>query len=278
MIIDCKAIKANEIKKLKTQFAKLENKPKLKIFMIGDNQASTVYVKNKVIVGEQVGVDVCVENLKTSISEEQLLAKIDEANEDPKISGLFVQLPVPKHISEDAIINRIASSKDVDGFSNVNSGKLMAGHKTLNPCTADAVISILENSNVELSGANVVVAGRSNIVGKPLANLLINKGATVTVCNSQTRDIKSFIDNADVFISAIGSANYFDQSYFSNSDNLTVIDVGINRNQEGKLCGDIDTLNVEPLVKQITSVPGGVGVLTVVHVMKNILKAVKKEN
>lgn len=277
MIIDCKQIKADQIEVLKAEFKKLEIVPKLRIIVVGELDASKIYVRNKKLLGEEVGVEVEVINLPETITEAELLSALDEANSDQSIHGLFVQLPVPEHISEINIINSIDVTKDVDGFSFMSSGRVMAGLDTMNPCTADAVVTILEQTNTPIEGSNIVIAGRSNIVGKPLANMLINMGATVTVANSKTKNIGTFIENADIFISAIGRPKHFDSSYFTNSNNLTVIDVGINRDQNGKLCGDVDTENVEPLVKAITPVPGGVGVLTVVHVMKNMLKAVKKE-
>lgn len=278
MIIDCKEIKAKQIEELKAEFSKLEITPKLQIIVVGELHASQIYVRNKKQLGAEVGVDVDVIAVSEEISENELLSLIDKANSDDSIHGLFVQLPVPKHIREELIINRIAVEKDVDGFSFMSSGKVMAGVETMNPCTADAVITILNEIDQPIEGSNIVIAGRSNIVGKPLANLLINLGATVTVANSKTKDIKKLIDNADVFVSAIGRAKHYDVSYFENRSDLTVIDVGINRDENGKLCGDVDTENVLPHVKAITPVPGGVGVLTVVHVMKNMLKAVTKEN
>lgn len=278
MIIDCKILKTKQIEYLKTEIERLERKPKLQIIVVGSIDASRIYVRNKKLVGEEIGVEVEVIHVDDTISEQSLIDLINAGNTDDEVDGLFVQLPVPDHISEQVIINSIVPEKDVDGFSYVSSGKVMAGVDSMNPCTADAVISILEDMNEPIEGSNIVIAGRSNIVGKPLANLLINMGATVTVANSKTKDIKKLIDNADVFVSAIGRAKYFDQSYFIDRKDLTVIDVGINRDEDGKLCGDVDTINVNPHVKAITPVPGGVGVLTVVHVMKNMLKAMQKEN
>lgn len=277
MIIDCKQIKEQMITDLKTKLVTIDFVPKLQIIVVGDLDASQIYVRNKKVLGDEIGVDVCVVAVPETISEDSLVAMLETANNDDSIHGVFVQLPVPKHIREEVIINAIDSRKDVDGFSFVSSGKVMAGVETMNPCTADAVITILNQTKTPIEGSNIVIAGRSNIVGKPLANLLINMGATVTVANSKTKNIKQLISMADVFISAIGQPEFFDQSYFENKPDLVVIDVGINRNSEGKLCGDINTSAVEPLVAKITPVPGGVGVLTVVHVMKNMLKAVTKE-
>lgn len=278
MIIDCKAIKARQIEQLKQAVSQLVITPKLQIIVVGNVDSSRVYVRNKKLLGEEVGIDVDVINVDENITEAELLMMIDEANNNSQVHGLFVQLPIPDHISEEKIINSISVEKDVDGFSFMSSGKVMAGVETMNPCTADAVISILNEIDHPIEGSNIVIAGRSNIVGKPLANLLINLGATVTVANSKTKDIKALIDNADVFVSAIGRPKYYGVSYFENRPDLTVIDVGINRDENGKLCGDVDTTAVEPHVHAITPVPGGVGVLTVVHVMKNMIKAVTKEN
>lgn len=277
MIIDCKQIKSKKIEELKEKFANLEVTPKLQIIVVGSEPASEIYVKNKKVLGQELGVTVDIIRVDRAISEAELLFLIEDANADDTVHGLFVQLPVPEHICEAKIINAISSEKDVDGFSFIASGKVMAGVDTMRPCTADAVVSILEETKIGIEGSNIVIAGRSNIVGKPLANILINLGATVTVANSKTKDIKQLIANADVFVSAIGQPKYFDQSYFVGKEQLVVIDVGINRDQNGRLCGDVDTLNVKPHVKAITSVPGGVGVLTVTHVMNNMLKAVMKE-
>lgn len=278
MIIDCKTIKQLMVDDLTTKINSLDILPLLQIIVIGENDASAIYVRNKRKFGEQIGAKVEVLYLDADVSEQYVLDTIEMYNQDCNVHGLFVQLPVPNHISEQKIINQISPEKDVDGFTNVTSGKLVNGQSAMYPCTADAVLTILDHIQFELMGANVVVAGRSNIVGKPLANLLINKGATVTVVNSKTKNIKQFIDSSDVFISAIGQPKFFDANYFEDKDELIVIDIGINRDENNKLCGDIDFENVEPIVGKITSVPGGVGVLTVTHVMKNLLKAVMKEN
>lgn len=278
MIIDCKTIKTKLIENIKTDVNELTITPKLQIIVVGNVDSSRIYVRNKKMLGEEVGIDVEVINVEEDITEAELLMMIDEANDDNRIHGLFVQLPIPDHISEEKVINSISEEKDVDGFSFMSSGKVMAGVETMNPCTADAVITILNEIDHPIEGSNIVIAGRSNIVGKPLANLLINLGATVTVANSKTKDIKSLIDNADVFVSAIGRPNFYGVDYFENRQDLTIIDVGINRDENGKLCGDVNTQAVEPHVKAITPVPGGVGVLTVAHVMKNMIKAVTKEN
>lgn len=278
MVIDCKQIKSRLIEEIKEEISQLKIDPKLQIIMVGKNDASDIYVRNKKNLGIEIGVDVEVISLPFDTSEQQLLETIDQINMDDSVHGLFVQLPVPSHISEQRIINQINPNKDVDGFCNVNTGKLVNGVDTMFPCTADAVITILNELKFEYYGANIVIAGRSNIVGKPLANMLINKGATVTVVNSKTKNIKQFIDSSDVFISAIGQPRFFTTDFFEDKEDLIVIDIGINRDEQGKLCGDIDFDNVKNKVGAITPVPGGVGVLTVTHVMRNMLKAITKEN
>ncbi|MFV0246840.1 MAG: bifunctional 5,10-methylenetetrahydrofolate dehydrogenase/5,10-methenyltetrahydrofolate cyclohydrolase [Mycoplasmatales bacterium] len=272
MIIDCKEIKASKIEGLKERISKIDHIFTLNIIIVGSNDASSVYVNNKKKFASEIGIECDIVQLPDTIKEEELISKIEDINNDSNIDGLLVQLPLPEHIDESKIINLVEPTKDVDGFSDINMGKLVKNQPCLRPCTAEAVLQIIETTGIELYGKNVVIVGRSNIVGKPLANMLINLGCTVTVCNSKTKNIKDFIDTADIFVSAIGVAKYFDKSYFVDSKDLTVIDVGINRDENNKLCGDVDTLEVEPLVKNITPVPGGVGVLTVVNVTENLIK------
>ncbi len=270
-----KEVKDTLTENLKAQVSALKTKPNLKIIVVGDNPASAVYVRNKVKYGEEVGVNISVDELDTNTSEEQLLALIKAYNEDDAIHGLFAQLPLPDHIDEKKVIELINPKKDVDGFSKTQIGNLFLGEEGLYPCTVEGIIDMLDYYNIDIVGKNVVIVGRSNIVGKPLALRLINMGATVSVCNSKTKDIKKYIDLADIFIPAIGQAKFFDESYFEDKSDLTVIDVGINRDENNKLCGDVNYENVAQLVKNITPVPGGVGVLTVVNVIKNLINTKK---
>lgn len=278
MIIDCKKIR-EEIK----QELKKKDLSKIKgIFIqVGDNQASNLYVNNKCKLCKELGIDYEHMKLDDNVSEEELLNIIDMLNKTKCVTGIMVQLPLPKHISEEKIINAIDPNKDIDGFTNVNKGKLMIGDKTgIIPCTPKGIITVLEHENIDIEGKNVVIVGRSNIVGKPLAQLLINKGATVTVCNSKTdRDkLKELILDSDIFISAIGQANHFNLNFFedltlSNNvfKNITAIDVGINRDENNKLCGDI-LKDMYDYFQYATSSPGGIGLLTVLEVVRNLIK------
>lgn len=275
MIIDCKKIR-EEIK----QELKKKDLSKIKgIFIqVGNNQASNIYVRNKCKLCEELGIDYEYMKLDENVSEEELLNLIDMLNRTKCVTGIMVQLPLPKHISEEKVINAIDPNKDIDGFTNVNKGKLMIGDKTgIIPCTPKGIITTLEHENIDVEGKNVVIVGRSNIVGKPLAQLLINKGATVTVCNSKTdRDVLvEHIINSDIFISAIGQANYFDLNFFSECrikdfSKIVAIDVGIIRLDDG-LYGDISR-DMYPLFKNITPVPGGTGIMTVLEVARNLIK------
>ncbi|MGU8921260.1 bifunctional 5,10-methylenetetrahydrofolate dehydrogenase/5,10-methenyltetrahydrofolate cyclohydrolase, partial [Clostridium perfringens] len=215
MIIDCKKIR----EEIKQELKKKDLSNVKGIFIqVGDNQASNVYVRNKCKLCKELGIDYEHTKLDESVSEEELLNIIDMLNKTKCVTGIMVQLPLPKHISEEKVINAIDPNKDIDGFTNVNKGKLMIGDETgIIPCTPKGIITTLEHENIDVEGKNVVIVGRSNIVGKPLAQLLINKGATVTVCNSKTdRDVLvEHIRNSDIFISAIGQANYFDLNFFS---------------------------------------------------------------
>lgn len=283
-IIDCKKIREDRIKELKKKNLKGCT---VAFVQVGDNPASNVYVRNKIKLCEEVGIEVEHYKLSENTTEEQLLTAIEMLNKCSIITGIMVQLPLPKHIDENKVINAIDPNKDIDGFHHTNKGKLMNGDESaIIPCTPKGVMTILDKEGIDLKGKNVVVVGRSNIVGKPLVNLLINKGATVTCCNSSTnKDVlwKQII-NCDIFITAIGQVKYFNKNFFKKSKdselqlgicrtllgNMICIDVGINRDEEGKLCGDIDR-ELYPCFKRVTSVPNGVGITTVMSVIENIV-------
>lgn len=277
MIINCKEIREKEIAKIKETY---KDGCKVVFIQIGENPASNVYVRNKINLCKEVGIEVKHIQGDEETSQEALINSIKRFNLDKDIHGIMVQLPLPEHISEEAVINAIAPEKDIDGFTTINKGKLMIGDKdAIIPCTPKGIMTILEHQGVNLEGKNVVIVGRSNIVGKPLANLMINAGATVTVCNSKT-DINTLIVNiaiSDIFISAIGVANYFNKEMFEfyRLDNTIAIDVGINRDEEGKLCGDISKELYDEF-KAVTSVPGGVGVMTVLEVIKNSIECYER--
>ncbi|HFD2033388.1 TPA: bifunctional 5,10-methylenetetrahydrofolate dehydrogenase/5,10-methenyltetrahydrofolate cyclohydrolase [Clostridium perfringens] len=276
MIIDCIKIREKYIEKLNKRDL---SKVCCLFIQVGNNQASNTYVNNKIKLCNKLNIKANHMHLPESITEEDLLDIIKEANDDADITGIMVQLPLPQHISEEKVINTIHPSKDIDGFTNENKGKLINGdNSAIVPCTPNGIMTVLEELDVDLNGKNVVVVGRSNIVGKPIAQLLINKGATVTVCNSKTDKIllKNLISNCHIFISAIGQANYFNKDFFrgyitSYFKNMIAIDVGINRDKNNKLCGDIDKKMYE-CFGYITPVPGGVGILTVLNVILNSIK------
>lgn len=285
MIIDCKNLRENIVNDLKLK----DYKDCVAIFIqVGKNQASSVYVRNKMRLCEELGIDVrhIHIDIESEVTEKELIELIECFNKNDKVSGIMVQLPLPKHINELNIINAIDPKKDIDGFTDVNKGKLMIGDKTgLVSCTPKAILTIIESLDMNLEGKNVTIVGRSNIVGKPLAQLLINKGATVTVCNSKT-DKDTLINNivsSDIFVSAIGQANYFDREFFESAtvpfskgsldyflNTIVAIDVGINRDNENKLCGDISK-ELYGSFKAITPVPGGVGLITVLEVVRNLI-------
>ena len=277
MIINCKEIREKEIEKIKGTY---KGRCKVSFIQVGDNPASNVYVRNKIKLCEEVGIEVEHIKLSYDIKPSTLDNYIKSLNQDKNIHGIMVQLPLPPHLNEEQVINAIDPNKDIDGFTNVNKGKLMIGDKSaIIPCTPKGIMTILEYKGIDLQGKNVVIVGRSNIVGKPLAQLMINEGATVTVCNSKTdrRKLIYYISQADIFISAIGIANYWNKSkfYYNNLRSTIAIDVGINRDSEGKLCGDIDK-NLYYKFEAVTSVPGGVGVMTVLEVIKNSIECYEK--
>lgn len=247
--------------------------PKLAVIMVGDDKASQVYVRNKSKACDEIGIEY-EEYLKdASITQEELLNLIDELNAREDISGILLQSPIPKHLDIREAFNRIDYKKDVDGFNPVNVGKLAIGEDCFISCTPYGVVKLLEANNIKIEGKHVVILGRSNIVGRPLIQCMLNEHATVTVCHSRTQNLKEFTKQADILISAIGKAKFVTEDMVK--DGAVVIDVGINRNDEGKLVGDVDYENVEPKTSYITPVPGGVGPMTIAMLMNNVVKAAK---
>lgn len=264
----------SEIEILKSQQKRV---PGLAVVLIGDNPASQTYVKNKDIACKKLGLYSEVHNLPSSISENEVLNLINSLNSNNKIDGILVQLPLPNHLNKDKILDSIDPTKDADGLHPYNLGKLMRGDKTLTPCTPQGVIEILKHYFINISGCSVVVIGRSILVGKPVAILLSNENATVTITHSRTRNIKEVARNADILIAAIGKPKLITKDWIK--DGAIVIDVGINRLQENgvsKLVGDVDFDDVSQLCKAITPVPGGVGPVTIAMLMSNTLKAYKE--
>jgi methylenetetrahydrofolate dehydrogenase (NADP+)/methenyltetrahydrofolate cyclohydrolase len=242
---------------------------------VGNDPASTVYVGNKKRACEYTGINSKSYELPEETTEEELLKLIDELNADASVNGILVQLPLPKHIDEDKVIRRISPDKDVDGFHPESVGRLSIGVRGFVSCTPAGVIELLKRSNVELDGANAVVVGRSNIVGKPMSVLLLRENATVTVCHSHTKNLKDICKAADILVVAIGQPKFIDGSYVK--EGATVIDVGIHRDENNKLCGDVDYDNIKDKCSLITPVPGGVGPMTVVSLIENTIEAFNKQ-
>ncbi|MEJ8304561.1 bifunctional methylenetetrahydrofolate dehydrogenase/methenyltetrahydrofolate cyclohydrolase FolD [Saccharibacillus sacchari] len=248
--------------------------PGLAVVLVGEDPASQVYVRNKAKACEDLGYYSEVHRLEADTPQEELLALVHKLNEQDNINGILVQLPLPGHIEEKAIINAISPDKDVDGFHPVNVGNLVIGDDSLLPCTPAGVIELIKYTGIEMSGKHAVVIGRSNIVGKPVSLLLQRENATVTMCHSRTDNMKELTRQADILVVAVGRANFVDASYIK--PGAVVIDVGINRLDTGKLAGDVDFESASSVSGPITPVPGGVGPMTITMLMKNTLVAAKR--
>lgn len=244
----------------------------LAVIQVGNDPASSVYVNNKKKACAYIGIDSLSYELPEETTQEELLALIDELNQKKEVNGILVQLPVPKHIDEKTIINAISPKKDVDGFHPQSVGSLCIGQPGFVSCTPAGIIELLKRTNVDISGKHCVVIGRSNIVGKPMALLMLRENATVTVTHSKTKNIKEITKQADILIVAIGKPKYVDASYVK--EGAVVIDVGIHRNEDNKLCGDVDFESVKTIASAITPVPGGVGPMTIAMLMKNCVDSV----
>jgi len=249
-------------------------RPKLVVILVGDDPASHTYVRGKERASEEVGIESEVIRHDATITQEELLTEIARLNADSSVNGLLVQLPLPKHINEKAIINAIDPIKDVDGFHPINVGKMMIGDEGYLPCTPYGIIELIKETGIEIRGKNAVVIGRSNIVGKPVSILLLREDATVTVAHSRTRDLKEITKRAEILICAIGRAEMITGDYIG--EGAVVIDVGTNRNAEGKYVGDCDFETVSKVAGFITPVPGGVGPMTITMLMKNTIAAAKR--
>ncbi len=247
--------------------------PGLAVIIVGEDPASQVYVRNKKRACEEVGFYSESYELPAETTQDELLALIDRLNNDENIHGILCQLPLPKHLDETAVLLRIKPEKDVDAFHPYNVGKIMIGDYNFLPCTPAGVMALIERSGVEIAGKRCVVIGRSNIVGKPMAMLLLHANGTVTVCHSKTKNLKEICAEADILVAGIGRANFITADMVK--EGAVVIDVGINRLPSGKLCGDVNFSEVEPKASYITPVPGGVGPMTITMLMQNTLTAAK---
>ncbi len=249
--------------------------PGLAVVLVGDNAASQVYVRNKVKACEGTGMHSVLEQYSADMTEAALLARVDALNNDPSIHGILVQLPLPAHINAHKVIEAISPAKDVDGFHVGSAGALMVGQPGFWPCTPYGCMKMLESIGCDLRGKHAVVIGRSNIVGKPMALMLLQQNATVTVCHSATPDLKAMTLQADVIVAAVGKRNVLTADMVK--PGAVVIDVGMNRNDEGKLCGDVDFEGVKAVASHITPVPGGVGPMTITMLMVNTLEAAERQ-
>ncbi len=274
-IIDGKIISASARASIAERSAAFEAKtgikPGLAVVIVGSDPASQVYVRNKKKGCEEVGFYSEVHEMPEETTMDELLAKIEELKNNPAIHGILVQLPLPKHLDEKAVIDAIPPEKDVDAFHPVNTGKIMIGDYSFLPCTPAGVMKMLEYEQISVEGKECVVVGRSNIVGKPMAMLLLHANGTVTVCHSRTKNLADVTRRADILVVAIGKANFITADMVK--EGAVVIDVGMNRNAEGKLCGDVDFANVKEKASAITPVPGGVGVMTITMLLENTLTA-----
>ncbi len=273
---EIQAITLEEIAKEVTALKEQGTECCLAVIIVGNDPASRVYVNNKKKACEMVGIRSLEYALPEETTTGELLALFDTLNADKGVNGILCQLPVPKHIDKNAVLDRILPQKDVDCFHPVNVGKLSLGKATLLPCTPAGIIRLLDCSGVELKGKHCVVIGRSDIVGKPMAMLLLQRDATVTVCHSKTADLPAITRQADVLVAAVGKAKFVTADMVK--PGAVVIDVGMNRDENGKLCGDVNFDEVAPVAEQITPVPGGVGPMTITMLMRNTLTAAKEQN
>ena len=277
--IDGKLISAQIREEIKAETVQFEKEngflPGLAVIIVGENPASQVYVRNKKKACEEVGFYSRVYELPYCITQMELNALVDSLNRDNEIHGILVQLPLPKHLDENEVLLRINPEKDVDAFHPYNVGKIMIGDYSFLPCTPAGVMALLERTGVEIAGKQCVVIGRSNIVGKPMAMLLLHANGTVTVCHSRTKNLAEVTRQADILVVAIGKADFVTADMVK--PGAVVIDVGMNRREDGKLTGDVDFASVEPIASAITPVPGGVGPMTITMLLKNTLTAARNK-
>ena len=274
-LIDGKLISTQIKDELRDKVATLKEQgiiPCLAVIQVGNDPASSVYVNNKKKACAYIGIESLSYELEEAVSQEELLTLIEKLNQDDKVNGILVQLPLPKHIDENAVIHAISPKKDVDGFHPETVGNMCIGTKGFLPCTPAGVIQLLKRSGIEIAGKECVVVGRSNIVGKPMAMLLLRENGTVTITHSRTKDLKEVTKRADILVVALGKPKFITKEYVK--EGAVVIDVGIHRNENNKLCGDVDFEDVIDKVSAITPVPGGVGPMTIAMLMDNCVKSV----
>lgn len=270
-LLDGKVVKAKLLEDLKDKINKLDTKLGLTVIQVGEDPASSVYVRQKNKMAESLGFNFNHIKLDENIKEEELLNIIEELNNDDNVDGILVQMPIPNHLNAKKVQNTILPCKDVDGLTDINMGRLSHNIDSLVPCTPMGIIDLLKYYNIDISGKNVVIIGRSDLVGKPLASLMTNNDATVTLCHSKTKNLSFYTKNADILVAAIGRANFIKKEDVK--DGAIIVDVGINRMEDGKLCGDVLFEEVKDKTSYITPVPGGVGQMTVAELGYNTYKA-----
>ena len=276
IIMDGKDLSQKIRKNLKCECEEIKKKgiiPKLAVIMVGDNQASKVYIKNKSKACQEIGIEYEEYILESNITQKDLIELIQKLNNKKEINGILLQSPIPNHLDINEAFKTIAPEKDVDGFNPENIGKLVLNQDTFVSCTPYGIMKVFEEYNIDLEGKNVVIIGRSNIVGKPLIPCCLNKNATITICHSKTKNIEEYTKKADILIISIGKANFITKEMVK--EGAVVIDVGINRTKEGKITGDVDFEEVKEIASYITPVPGGVGPMTITMLMNNVIKAAR---
>lgn len=274
IILDGKMLRDKIFESLKAKLDKMQQKPTLAVILVGENPASQIYVRNKKKTAEKLGINSLSIEYPSDISEEELLNKIKELNSDEKVTAILVQLPLPAHINKNRIIDAILPQKDVDGLTPYNLGKLFSGEEPyVYPCTPKGILLLLDEYNIKLEGKNIVVVGRSNLVGKPVAQMLLKRNATVTMCHSHTKNLSEITKTADIIVSAVGKKVIGEKMLKSD---CVVIDVGIFRDKNGKISGDVDFENVSKTAAYISPVPGGVGPMTIASLMLNTVELARK--
>lgn len=270
-LLDGKKVKDKILNDLKKKLTELDRPLGLVVIQVGEDPASSVYVRQKEKMAEMLGYTFRHIKFSEDVTEKELLIEINNLNNDDLVDGILVQMPIPKHLDQKIIQNAISPYKDIDGLTDINMGKLVHNDDTLIPCTPKGIMSLLKFYKIDVEGKNVVIVGRSDLVGKPLASLMINNHATVTLCHSRSRDLHKITKKADILVAAVGKANLITKDYIKRG--TVVIDVGINRLKDGTLCGDVDFNDVKDKVSYITPVPGGVGQMTVAELGENTYKA-----
>ena len=274
IILDGKMLRDKIFESLKAKLDKMQQKPTLAVILVGENPASQIYVRNKKKTAEKLGINSLSIEYPSDISEKELLNKIKELNSDEKVTAILVQLPLPAHINKNRIIDAILPQKDVDGLTPYNLGKLFSGEEPyVYPCTPKGILFLLDEYNIKLEGKNIVVVGRSNLVGKPVAQMLLKRNATVTMCHSHTKNLSEITKTADIIVSAVGKKVIGEKMLKSD---CVVIDVGIFRDENGKISGDVDFENVSKTAAYISPVPGGVGPMTIASLMLNTVELARK--